>query len=443
MDIYELINESYVVRKNKSLHLYENEKKEKLDTNTDKKLFDLIKNISSLVPEVAENSIKFHPRFCHEKENAFAIEDLTEEDYVNLATIDLEKLPLTLKARIAEILWTQKKNYHAACTAAKAYLDMFNMSFSDEEWYDTLYLIKRAIFIAAQIRIQELKRKCCQIVYEHVIRINGNDKKFLSLYLIEILLEQKYGDMDVLLNIIEKIICCNNNNVYIVERAYELKKDLFAIKKDKISIKRTNIDLAVYLEMYAEKGINENIQGIFRAEKFLKKAIMIYRDNGDPKEGERIHKRLVEIQKEIPKLMIPICNNKKIDMSRINANVVLNMEGLSFAECVIRLTQMIAFHKKDDMKNQLINEYKTRSLDNLFGENTINSSGQIILTLPPLQWEDIEKDSPLLDKHIFKRMLLIQNAVGNIELKYAFFLIRKLHDFQLEDLDFLVKDNPI
>ena len=38
----------------------------------------------------------------------FSIEDISEDDYLILHSLELEKMPLTLRALIADILWTNK-----------------------------------------------------------------------------------------------------------------------------------------------------------------------------------------------------------------------------------------------------------------------------------------------------------------------------------------------
>lgn len=73
----------------------------------------------------------------------------------------------------------------------------------------------------------------------------------------------------------------------------------------------------------------------------------------------------------------------------------------------------------------------------------VNEYGQTILSLSPLDWENPEKDQTLLDMHIFQKMLETQRIIGDFFIKYALFYIREIHAFKLEDLDFLIKDNPI
>lgn len=441
MNIYDLLNEIVVVKKRGlSANLFETTKREQLDTETDKKTFDLCKNISSLGTKVTDKGIEFHPFMRWEGKRTFAIEDLTEEDFISLQSMDLSKVPLNLRAIIADILWTQKSNYNAACIAANAYLEMFELLFSYENWVGTLDLIKRAIFISAQIKKQELYEKCCNTIYDHIIRIDGQDTDFLSISLLDIVIRQKYGDISVILITIDKIIQNQMNSILKVERAYELKVKCYKIQKDTVSIARTYLELASYYERQTEK-VNSNVQEVFSAERFLQKAVKIYRDNGAVNDAERVHKRLVEIQREIPKLMMPIIT--EVDATKLYENIKRNMEGMTFEECVIRIVQMTIFYKRDDMKKELFEECKKFPLCHLFGSNKINASGQSVLALPPLDISDPGKNLELLELHIFQKILQKQIIAGNFVLKFALQYIKESYEFQEEDLVFLTKDNPI
>lgn len=91
---------------------------------------------------------------------------------------------------------------------------------------------------------------------------------------------------------------------------------------------------------------------------------MLYRNNGKSERAEADHKRLVEIQKEIPKIMAPFA--VELDIKGIVDNLKVNMERLSFEECVVRLTQMFVFEKLEDIKNRIIKEFKDNPITHLF-----------------------------------------------------------------------------
>lgn len=442
MNIYDALNDIVLVKKRGlTANSYTDEIRNKLDSDEERNLFDLLKNISSLGYKIVNSGIAFYPNMVWEGKRTYAIEDITDDDYLLLESIDLCKVPLNLRARITDILWTQKKMYSAAIVAAESYLKLFEMLFKDDDWVGGIDNIKRAIYISAQVKKNDMYDDSCKAVWAHIVRINGEDEHFLSITLIEIVLEQSYGDLNVLIQILDNIITHFKDDINKVERAYELKFKCLLKKKDKTAVKEANLELAEYLVSIAEGIVNSSIQGAMRAERYFQKAIMIYRSNGETQKGELVHRRLVEVQKEIPKNMAHITTS--IDLSKINDNINKNMDGLSFAECVIRLTQMITFYSKEDIKKQVFDDLRKHPLSHMFGKSIVNNTGQTILSLSPLDLKNPEENQELLNLHILQKMFEFQKHTGNLAIRYAMYHIRERHNFELDDLNFLIRDNPI
>ncbi|MDE7288040.1 MAG: DUF4209 domain-containing protein, partial [Oscillospiraceae bacterium] len=232
-----------------------------------------------------------------------------------------------------------------------------------------------------------------------------------------------------------------NDNVLTVEQAYELKTQcLYKLQKKEDAISN-NLSLANYYVDFAEKTVQKDILGAMRAGNFFQKAINLYRNNGASEQAEKTHKRLVEIQKEIPKNMVPF--SVKLDINDVIDNIKINMEGLTFEESIIRLTQMLVFYKQEEIKKGVIEECKGFNLSHMFSKNLINDQGQTILALPPLDIHNPEKDQKLLELHMHQNALKKQQIVGDIWLKNSLFLIRDRFIIDNSMIEFLVKDNPI
>lgn len=164
----------------------------------------------------------------------------------------------------------------------------------------------------------------------------------------ELFFKQKNFDVFIILKVLDDLIDGNSDNIAKVEQAYKLKTEcLFKLKRKEDAIKNNNLLADYYLE-FAEKIFKKDIQGALKAVNFYQKGIMLYRNNGESDKADAAHKRLVEIQKEIPKIMVPF--SVELDIKGVIDNLKANMEGLSFEECVIRLTQMFVFEKQEDIK---------------------------------------------------------------------------------------------
>lgn len=442
MNIYELLNR-IIVNKRYSLspNLFIEADRTEL-SEEERSIFDLLKNIVSLGTKIHNDGIEFHPMFVMaDGSRTFSIEDISEDDYLILHSLKLEKMPLILRALIADILWTNKKEFNAAKIAANAYWELFTFWYRDDDNVGTIDIIRRAVCISAQTKQTLLFEKIQGWFVDFLEKKAANNDGFFALRVMELFFGQKNFDVSIFLPVLDDLIDGNSDNIAKVEQAYKLKTEcLFKLKRKEDAIKNNNLLADYYLE-FAEKIFKKDIQGALRAVNFYQKGIMLYRNNGESDKADAAHKRLVEIQKEIPKIMVPF--SVELDIKGVIDNLKANMEGLSFEECVIRLTQMFVFEKQEDIKKRVIEEFKDNPISHLFGKSLINAQGQTVLALHPLDIHDPEKDPKLMELHMYQNALEKQKVAGDIWVKNALIIIRDKFVIDKSMVEFLVKDNPI
>lgn len=442
VNIYELLNR-IIVNKRYSLspNLFIEADRTEL-SEEEKSIFDLLKNIVSLGTKIHNDGIEFHPMFVMaDGSRTFSIEDISEDDYLILHSLKLEKMPLILRALIADILWTNKKEFNAAKIAANAYWELFTFWYRDDDNVGTIDIIRRAVCISAQTKQTLLFEKIQGWFVDFLEKKAANNDGFFALRVMELFFGQKNFDVSIFLPVLDDLIDGNSDNIAKVEQAYKLKTEcLFKLKRKEDAIKNNNLLADYYLE-FAEKIFKNDIQGALRAVNFYQKGIMLYRNNGESDKADAAHKRLVEIQKEIPKIMVPF--SVELDIKGVIDNLKANMEGLSFEECVIRLTQMFVFEKQEDIKKRVIEEFKDNPISHLFGKSLINAQGQTVLALHPLDIHDPEKDPKLMELHMYQNALEKQKVAGDIWVKNALIIIRDKFVIDKSMVEFLVKDNPI
>lgn len=442
VNIYELLNR-IIVNKRYSLspNLFIEADRTEL-SEEERSIFDLLKNIVSLGTKIHNDGIEFHPMFViADGSRTFSIEDISEDDYLILHSLKLEKMPLILRALIADILWTNKKEFNAAKIAANAYWELFTFWYRDDDNVGTIDIIRRAVCISAQTKQTLLFEKIQGWFVDFLEKKAANNDGFFALRVMELFFGQKNFDVSIFLPVLDDLIDGNSDNIAKVEQAYKLKTEcLFKLKRKEDAIKNNNLLADYYLE-FAEKIFKKDIQGALRAVNFYQKGIMLYRNNGESDKADAAHKRLVEIQKEIPKIMVPF--SVELDIKGVIDNLKANMEGLSFEECVIRLTQMFVFEKQEDIKKRVIEEFKDNPISHLFGKSIINAQGQTVLALHPLDIHDPEKDPKLMELHMYQNALEKQKVAGDIWVKNALIIIRNKFVIDKSMVEFLVKDNPI
>ncbi len=442
VNIYELLNR-IIVNKRYSLspNLFIEADRTEL-SEEERSIFDLLKNIVSLRTKIHNDGIEFHPMFVMaDGSRTFSIEDISEDDYLILHSLKLEKMPLILRALIADILWTNKKEFSAAKIAANAYWKLFMLWYTDEDNVGTIDMIRRAVCISVQTKQTTLYNEIQEWFNEFIDTKAASAEGFFSLKIMELFFKQKNFDVFIILKVLDDLIDGNSDNIAKVEQAYKLKTEcLFKLKRKEDAIKNNNLLADYYLE-FAEKIFKKDIQGALKAVNFYQKGIMQYRNNGESDKADAAHKRLVEIQKEIPKIMVPF--SVELDIKGVIDNLKANMEGLSFEECVIRLTQMFVFEKQEDIKKRVIEEFKDNPISHLFGKSLINAQGQTVLALHPLDIHDPEKDPKLMELHMYQNALEKQKVAGDIWVKNALIIIRDKFVIDKSMVEFLVKDNPI
>ncbi len=411
------------------------------DSERDKQIYDLIKNICSMYVRISDTKIEFQPFITLMGKRSFGIQDMTKEDFEILESLNFSLIPVNIRARITDLLWTEKKIYSFAIIAINSYMILFDQLFSDDEWLESLNMIRRSISISIQINQKEKYIETCESVYQHILRIDGMDKSFLSIRLISIVVREKYGDIDTIINILNKIILNNDSNVHMVKAAYKLLGECFKCKGDNTGIHDTHMALGHYYEERSEKLTEDDFRSLSIAVDYLQKAIFIYRNCRMAEQAEKAHKKMVFLQSKIPQTMG--VTRRRYDVSNLSHYMNETFEGLSFSEALLRLIQFTSFRKKEDIKKDVLNALTEHPLSHLFRKKAINSAGQTTFTLKPLDMHDPESDPQILNLHIHQRLLEYETIDGDLFLRIALGIIRHKYDFQITDLDFLILDNPI
>ena len=442
MTLYDLLNDVVDMKKRFDFtHGFNVENREKLETDEEKRAYDLIKSVCTLAMKVSFDCVDFCPRMIFEGKRTFALEDITDDDYMVLLALEHEKLPLNVRARIADILWTQKKNYQSALIAIDAYFELFNLFFKDDDWFDALDMIKRAACISARLNKKDLHEKCCQAIYDHVLRVDGKDTQFLSISLIEFLNAHSFGDGNVIISILDNIIASNRGNPLKMERAFDLKFKYVNKSNGLEAAQAIKIEQALYFVDFAEQTYKNDKLGALKAEPFFQKAILLFRNNGDTDSAEKTHRRLVEVQKD--KIGAMTCYRQKIDVSELAKTITDSMSGLSFEECVVRLAQITHLYTKSEGQSHVISEHQKFIFSHMFGSAVINQDGQTIFSLEPLDLNDPLKDLELLDLHIHRKLYELEGYFGDLSLRFALSYIRENFNPSKENFDFIFKNNII
>ena len=402
---------------------------------------EVVRNALSIYERVGYSGAEFSPAIIYGDKRTFGPQDFSEDDYNILKGLDFRSLPVTVRAKIADILWVEKKEYSCAQIALSAYNELFRLWFSDEDWMIPMEIMDRILCISSQVADDKTNDAAYKLLWGHLTRLDGNDEGFLSIRIIERFLDGKKNLPEGIIGILDKIISRHKDDAHKIETAYLLKKKYYDRAKDVEMARQTCLDLAKYYSECADSLDKESFQTVTMAEKYYIKSIELYRNNGEKDEAERLHKKLVILQKKKPNFMARFKNT--YDVSELNKWMNEAFENLGFEESIIRLTQFTIFRSYESMKTAVLEDLKSSPIAHLFGKSMINEKGQTIIKLSPLNLSDPEQDADLLDKHIHQKYYDIENIEGDLFLNKALYVIRSKYQFKEENLDFLICENGI
>ena len=402
------------------------------DSKDDEKSFNLIKQCACMYEDIKKDSVEFRPRAMFLGKRTFDIEDLSDDDYSILFALDKELLPLNIRARICDILWVQKHRYHDAIVAANAYYEMFCQLFDPENWIECYEALLRAISISKQINDTRQCNKILEKTNDYVISLDGKDELYLSIKLIDILIDNHFGDCSNYERIIRDIIKRFHDNVQKVESAYEL---LYCISADK---KKTKIELANYFEEQADLSGHDSYHNIYLSLDWYNKARKIYKQNKYPIDD--IQRKMLSLQKQ---LLPEFSQSFKttIDVTDEIRRIDQIFCNLTFEESVLMLARIASFQNKQQLHDSFKQDMK-RNLHQAFANTTIiNDEGWTIAELKPVGFNI--SDEKVIDQHLYNMARRYETITGGLFLARALEIIRATYDLQNESLDFLIIDNPI
>lgn len=442
MNLYDLLNDSISLDQRISSSLFNDNSVEMLTTEKDKKLYFLIKNICSLTIEEKNNEVHYVPAYINYEANtrSYSPKDFKEEDLANLVLLDFNLLPLNIKARLADFLWVEKREYQFAKIAQEAYLDLFNKITNIKKWHLFLNYIKRALHISTKIKDISHKEECIKILKNKILNLSDSSDIYIPLRLTEVLIPNLDEEIQEIEFALDDLIT-RAKNIAEIEEIYKVKIKYYTKFKKQNEKDTTNKLLADELVNFAETMLSQNESNVMRCVAYLKKAISIYRNSKNTQLAEKVHRRLITVQKMIPNHMH--VHSQKIDLKE-NVKIIENIfKKKTFEETILLLGEFTPIYKKDYVKSLLIENHYKNPLSSLFSQEIINNYGQTICVLNPLSYENPEQDLNLLEHHIHHKMYLLEENRGNFVIRLILQYIRQHHKFKYGDLEFIVKDNLI
>lgn len=442
MDIYSFLNQYNNTEYGLDYELFINYNESDFSQNLDKDIFNLLARISEIGFRFNEGNIIYNPLFLYEDgSRSFYIDDLSDEDFNLLKKINNNKLSNNVKAFIADLIWTQKKDYEYSNIAINAYYELFKVLKNDIDSKFDIEIIRRALFIAAQIKNDDFSKSCCDQIYSFIISDALSHRDcFKRIYFIDILIQYDKDRISDLIAILDEEIGLSKDNLYRAKHAYKSKVKCFKVLKQPENIKLTNIALAKFFVNYADCLTKSSLDDILVAKKCYIDAIELYRNNGKTEDVIFVREKVEQIEPLVVEQLQSI--KVELDVTSIIEEIKNDITDLSLEECIIYFLKVVDFPRKDSLKQRIKDEIKISPLQSMIPVSIVNKTGRVLCLLDPIMSVDLDVDSFELDRHLAHK-LLIETQIYSLGIEYLINHIKQKFDVSPEAVDFLVQDNLI
>ena len=365
-------------------------------------------------------------------------QDFTEEDYSNLKNLQKERLPLSIRARVQDVLWLQTHDYNAALDAAECYHHLFQEWITIDEWAESLAIIERAFSIARQLKNKK-KEEILYTIYQCLIENKDSNKIIFLNRLLDLLTSQHYGNPDEYIRILTEtreqysgeIISCVEDSFDLQQKCYKWKND--SENKDLITIQK-----AKFYEAKANSMSGETSRDIWIAIELLKKAHKIYKDKRQQEQADNILRKIDELQKKLILQMQSFISEK--DCSQIAKDIETKLQGMTLEESLFYFALLTRVWGFDEIKKQLLD--KSSTFSNLVSTEILDKQGRVIAKLPSLESLDPEEDSDAIKKHMYHKAEKLETENG-LHLKIARQIIVQNHQITKEAFRVFTDNNGI
>lgn len=367
-----------------------------------------------------------------------ALEDFVDGDLDLLSSILDDVEDPDLKARMADIIWTNRRDHEAAETAFEAYLDSAEDLLDPETWSTGFERINRAFEIAMMLGNGDLKTEAEDFVIDVLDELEGEDPKFLTFNLLELLVEHGLGDPENLAQRSEEAAEFAEN-----EEKWRKAEQLWMLRA-KIDRMHGEDDKAKNAQIKAGEAILEQAgeaqsRSHSAAAHHLKNAIEVFRRAGEGMRAESIHERLLEVQEKSTEEMAKV--ETEVDLTEEATEAREAVSDKDLADALLIFSLITTPPKRQDLQKEAESIAEDYPMSALLPNSIVNEEGKTVAkrgaAIGPNAEEEAIKGEVV---RTFQRYYLIR-VQGRIQPAHE--QITREHRIKLRDLMDLCENNPI
>ena len=284
-----------------------------------------------------------------------------------------------LRARIADVIWLRLRDHNAGRLAVEAYLESASRLEDPEKWTAAADRITRALQVAASLG---RKAGCYRKVIEHIENVlakyKGEDPLFLSVTLMELLLDYGEGDPGTYAPLALKLAQRSDaaGDYYRARMRWEIAARWFNRAKDDAGERDCRRRFAETFVREAERAVAGDSPSYTMGAHHLQGAIAAYRRVSDTRARvEELHHLLLTYQERSVRELKPI--GASIDISEMVDVAVRSVRGKSLQDALIAFALVASSPRVDDLKKRVEESVARFPLQHLFQHVLLSEKGKV------------------------------------------------------------------
>ncbi|MFN6133349.1 MAG: DUF4209 domain-containing protein [Synechococcaceae cyanobacterium] len=384
-------------------------------------------------------------------EESFAdiFKNLTDEQLDFLAEVASEISDPELQARVADILWVIRRDYRMAQLAIPAYLQSATILENPEQWTHCVDRIERALRLARKIRHQD------EVVFNHIEavldRYQGEDPLWLSVKLMELLQEYRFGDPANYAALCEKAatLAESISDWRRARTLWGIKVVWHRMEKDFSKELTASMSAAETYVKEAESALKRTPPSYTVASHFLQAAVVAFRSIRGSKEetvdakarAEEVHGLLLQYQEETRNEMIT--SSHEMDISELVEEARNHVRGKDFQEALFVLSFLGSPTNVPQLRQQVQQQAQEFVASHLFPIVMMNEMGKVVARQPgSVLSNNPEEAEAATHFEMCRNAIYHQNLQAQAYVEPARYQINLEHNVRLNDILSIISHSP-
>ncbi|WP_423839081.1 DUF4209 domain-containing protein [Trichlorobacter lovleyi] len=416
-----------------------------------KRVYSFLSAVASCYANYDQKGNPYGPMWQTVKGRTFTPEDLTASELDILSEILNDIADPEYRARIGDILWIRRRDYKAAQTAIRAFIESAHRLETDDLWPTFVTRLQRALQLAATLGFgKELHQEVVAEVEATIARYESNPKSgVLCARLMRLLLDQNQGD-PAKYSALSESQARHFSKVkewHFAEEYWEVAERWHRRATNITEAQRCQLAGAEILIARAEDNLAGDKPSYGFAAHWMSSGVeALRRAKADPARVAEIHQKTLELQKlaltELKTVQLNIDANPQLKEAEEKCieSARAHVRGYPWVDAFRRFAFIAKPTNVDELRQKVEENSKKFISGQLFGTVALDAAGKVADIAPSSSGDDYEG---AIRKQMYQnaaRVYWPMTAMWQIE--PGRYIITSEHPVSLNDLEFLVLNNP-